>query len=91
MAAAGSPIVKPAVCPDKDAPDFDFTGSALLVDVGNGRQLIVVGNKSGVIFGFDPGRVRQDRLAAARRARVVLGGSLLGIRDRRRQHLRGEC
>ena len=43
-----------AVCPDKDAPDFDFTGSALLVDVGNGRQLIVVGNKSGVIFGFDP-------------------------------------
>jgi polyvinyl alcohol dehydrogenase (cytochrome) len=43
-----------AVCPDKDAPDFDFTGSPLLVDVGNGRQLIVVGNKSGVIFGFDP-------------------------------------
>jgi polyvinyl alcohol dehydrogenase (cytochrome) len=43
-----------AVCPDKDAPDFDFTGSALLVDVGNERQLIVVGNKSGVIFGFDP-------------------------------------
>ena len=43
-----------AVCPDKDAPDFDFTGSSLLVDVGNGRQLVVVGNKSGVIFGFDP-------------------------------------
>ena len=43
-----------AVCPDKDAPDFDFTGSSLLVDVGGGRQLIVVGNKSGVIFGFDP-------------------------------------
>jgi polyvinyl alcohol dehydrogenase (cytochrome) len=43
-----------AVCPDKDAPDFDFTGSSLLVDVGNDRQLIVVGNKTGVIFGFDP-------------------------------------
>jgi polyvinyl alcohol dehydrogenase (cytochrome) len=48
-----APNREAAACPDKDAPDFDFTGSALLVDVG-GRQLIVVGNKSGVIFGFDP-------------------------------------
>ena len=64
-----------AVCPDKDAPDFDFTGSALLVDVGNGRQLIVVGNKSGVIFGFDPdasGRIVWQR-------RVAEGSSSGGI------------
>jgi polyvinyl alcohol dehydrogenase (cytochrome) len=49
-----APNREAAACPDKDAPDFDFTGSALLVDVGDGPQLIVVGNKSGVIFGFDP-------------------------------------
>ena len=49
-----APNREPAACPDKDAPDFDFTGSALLVDVGSGRQLIVVGNKTGIIFGFDP-------------------------------------
>jgi polyvinyl alcohol dehydrogenase (cytochrome) len=64
-----------AVCPDKDAPDFDFTGSALLVDVGSGRQLIVVGNKSGVIFGFDPdasGRIVWQR-------RVAEGSSSGGI------------
>jgi polyvinyl alcohol dehydrogenase (cytochrome) len=64
-----------AVCPDKDAPDFDFTGSALLVDVGNGRQLLVVGNKSGVIFGFDPdasGRIVWQR-------RVAEGSSSGGI------------
>ena len=79
-----------AVCPDKDAPDFDFTGSALLVDVGNGRQLIVVGNKSGVVFARSR-CVRQDRLAAARRAGVVLGWSVLGIRNRRSKHLCGEC
>jgi polyvinyl alcohol dehydrogenase (cytochrome) len=48
------PSREAAACPDKDAPDFDFTGSPLLVDIGNGRQLIVVGNKTGVIFGFDP-------------------------------------
>jgi polyvinyl alcohol dehydrogenase (cytochrome) len=49
-----APNREAAACPDKDAPDFDFTGSALLVDVGGGRQLIVVGNKTGIIFGIDP-------------------------------------
>jgi len=66
---------EPAVCPDKDAPDFDFTGASLLVDVGGGRQLIVVGNKSGVIFGFDPdasGRIAWER-------RVAQGGTSGGI------------
>ena len=56
-----------AACPDKDAPDFDFTGSALLVDVGSGRQLIVVGNKTGIIFAFDPdagGRIVWERRVA---------------------------
>jgi polyvinyl alcohol dehydrogenase (cytochrome) len=64
-----------AACPDKDAPDFDFTGSPLLVDVGNGRQLIVVGNKSGVIFGFDPdasGRIVWEQ-------RVAKGSSSGGV------------
>jgi polyvinyl alcohol dehydrogenase (cytochrome) len=70
-----APNREPAVCPDKDAPDFDFTGSSLLVDVGGGRQLIVVGNKSGVIFGFDPdasGRIVWER-------RVAQGGTSGGI------------
>jgi polyvinyl alcohol dehydrogenase (cytochrome) len=64
-----------AVCPDKDAPDFDFTGSSFLVDVGGGRQLIVVGNKSGVIFGFDPdagGKIVWER-------RVAQGSSSGGV------------
>jgi len=68
-----------AVCPDKDAPDFDFTGSALLVDVGSGRQLIVVGNKSGVIFGFDPDAsgtiVWQQRVAQGSSSGGVFWGS----------------
>jgi len=70
-----SPNREPAVCPDKDAPDFDFTGSSLLVDVGGGRELIVVGNKSGVIFAFDPdasGRIVWER-------RVAQGGTSGGI------------
>ena len=64
-----------AACPDKDAPDFDFTGSPLLVDVGGGRQLIVVGNKSGVIFGFDP----DNRGKIVWQRRVANGGSGGGV------------
>ena len=64
-----------AACPDKDAPDFDFTGSPLLVDVGGGRQLIVVGNKSGIIFGFDP----DDRGKIVWQRRVANGGSGGGV------------
>lgn len=64
-----------AACPDKDAPDFDFTGSPLLVDVGGGRQLIVVGNKTGIIFAFDPdaeGKIVWER-------RVAQGSSSGGV------------
>jgi polyvinyl alcohol dehydrogenase (cytochrome) len=79
-----------AVCPDKDAPDFDFTGSPLLFapplfPVWNdpctwnlqrpGCQLIVVGNKTGIIFGFDPdasGQIVWER-------RVARGSSSGGV------------
>ena len=64
-----------AACPDADAPDFDFTGSPLLVDVGNGRQLIVVGNKSGVIFAFDP----DDSGKIVWQRRVANGGASGGV------------
>jgi len=70
-----APNREAAVCPDKDAPDFDFTGSSFLVDVGGNRQLIVVGNKSGVIFGFDPdagGKIVWER-------RVAQGSSSGGV------------
>jgi len=70
-----APNREAAACPDKDAPDFDFTGSALLVDAGNGRQLVVVGNKTGIIFGFDPdadGKIVWER-------RVAQGSSSGGV------------
>jgi polyvinyl alcohol dehydrogenase (cytochrome) len=79
------------VCPDKDAPDFDFTGSSFLVNLISsppvwtdpctwnlqrpGCQLIVVGNKAGIIFGFDPdarGKIVWER-------RVAQGSSSGGV------------
>jgi polyvinyl alcohol dehydrogenase (cytochrome) len=47
------PDRNPLLCPDAEAPDTDFANSPALVDL-NGRQIIVVGNKTGMVFAMDP-------------------------------------
>jgi polyvinyl alcohol dehydrogenase (cytochrome) len=42
-------------CPSENGPDFDFGSSALLVTAG-GRDLLVAGQKSGVVTAVDPAR-----------------------------------
>ncbi len=42
-----------AACPDAEAPDVDFSVSPVLVNAG-GRSMLVVGNKSGMVWAFDP-------------------------------------
>jgi polyvinyl alcohol dehydrogenase (cytochrome) len=41
-------------CPEKAGPDHDFGQSPILVTLANGKRLIVAGQKSGVVHGFDP-------------------------------------
>lgn len=41
-------------CPDNAGEDVDFGSSPILVDVGGGRQMLVAGQKSGVVHGLDP-------------------------------------
>lgn len=42
-------------CPKENGPDLDFGGaSAMLVTIPNGRQLVVAGQKSGVVHALDP-------------------------------------
>ena len=41
-------------CPDNHGEDVDFGSSPILVDIGNGKQMIVAGQKSGVVHGLDP-------------------------------------
>ena len=43
-------------CPDDAGPDFDFGASPVLVSMADGRDLLVVGQKSGIGFGLDPDR-----------------------------------
>jgi polyvinyl alcohol dehydrogenase (cytochrome) len=41
-------------CPPENGPDYDFGSSALLVRAPNGRQILVAGQKSGVVYALDP-------------------------------------
>jgi len=45
----------PANCPEEDGPDFDFAASPILVDLPNGRDVLVAGQKSGDAMAIDPG------------------------------------
>ena len=60
-------------CPEEDGPDFDFGASPVLVTAADGRDLIVVGQKSGVGYALDP-----DRGGAVAWRHQVGAGSLLG-------------
>jgi polyvinyl alcohol dehydrogenase (cytochrome) len=41
-------------CPSTNGPDYDFGSSALLVRAPNGKEIIVAGQKSGLVHAFDP-------------------------------------
>lgn len=62
-------------CPSEDGPDFDFGAPPILVRTANGRDMLLAGQKSGVIYGLDPdddGRILWQR-------RVGMGGFNGGI------------
>ncbi|MAT92797.1 MAG: dehydrogenase [Halioglobus sp.] len=52
-------------CPEEDGPDFDIGASPVLVSQGE-RAILVVGQKSGDVYGMDPdtGEVRWKRTLA---------------------------
>jgi polyvinyl alcohol dehydrogenase (cytochrome) len=68
-------LVEKVNCPDSDGPDFDFAASAMLVSPGNGRRVLVLGQKSGMAYGLDPDRQGQILW----QARVGEGGAIGGI------------
>lgn len=41
-------------CPIEKGPDFDYGASMILVDLANGKQVLVAGNKNGMVSGLDP-------------------------------------
>lgn len=41
-------------CPTEKGPDFDHSSSILLVDLPDGRQILVTGHKNGDVYALDP-------------------------------------
>ena len=41
-------------CPPPNGPDYDFGSSAILVRAPNGKEILVAGQKSGMVYAFDP-------------------------------------
>ncbi len=41
-------------CPDNGGPDYDFGASPILRTLPNGKQILLAGQKSGVMWAFDP-------------------------------------
>jgi polyvinyl alcohol dehydrogenase (cytochrome) len=40
--------------PDAPGPDYDFGSSVVLRDIGGGKQILLAGQKSGILWGLDP-------------------------------------
>ncbi|MBV8188721.1 MAG: PQQ-binding-like beta-propeller repeat protein [Alphaproteobacteria bacterium] len=61
-------------CPDDPGPDHDFGQSPILKTLGDGRRVLVIGQKSGVVHALDPDR--QGEILW--QVRVGKGGTLGG-------------
>jgi polyvinyl alcohol dehydrogenase (cytochrome) len=64
-----------ANCPDDAGPDHDFGSAAILVRAPNGMDVLVAGQKSGVVYALDPA----NRGKLLWEARVGKGGTNGGV------------
>ena len=62
-------------CPEENGPDYDIGASPILTSDENGRELILVGQKSGMVYALDPA----DDGALVWERRVGSGGTMGGI------------
>ena len=62
-------------CPPENGPDVDFGAGTILVKLPGGREILVAGQKNGVVYGLDPDK----RGAVLWRTRVGRGGIQGGI------------
>lgn len=63
------------VSPSERGPDFDFGSAAMMVKTPEGKDLIVAGQKSGIVYGFDPDKKGE----LVWKVRVGKGGSNGGV------------
>ncbi|WP_299081404.1 PQQ-binding-like beta-propeller repeat protein [uncultured Paraglaciecola sp.] len=62
-------------CPKEDGPDFDIGSSAMLSTQANGKQLLIIGQKSGMVYALDP----DAKGEIVWKQRVGSGGTMGGV------------
>lgn len=70
----GDSALMRANCPESEGPDFDYGSSPILITASDGRDLVLAGQKSGVMYGMRP-----DDGSIVWETRVADGGVLGGI------------
>jgi polyvinyl alcohol dehydrogenase (cytochrome) len=65
----------PANCPAKQGPDSDFGSSPILRKLPDGKRVLLVAQKSGIVFGLDP----DDKGKILWQTRIGSGGPLGGV------------
>jgi polyvinyl alcohol dehydrogenase (cytochrome) len=68
------PTANGANCPSPVGPDADFGASPILLTLPGGKDVVLAGQKSGTVYGFDP-----DNGKILWRTQVGAGGPLGGI------------
>lgn len=63
-----------ANCPEENGPDFDFSAPSILLKLENRKDILVAGQKSGIVYGINP-----DNGAIVWQSRVGRGGVQGGI------------
>jgi len=71
----GGCVRRTANCPEEDGPDFDIGASVVLTQHRSGKELLLVGQKSGMVFAMDPDQ--QGKILW--RQRVGRGGTMGGV------------
>jgi polyvinyl alcohol dehydrogenase (cytochrome) len=70
-------------CPEENGPDYDFGSSAILTRLPDGRDILLAGQKSGMVYALDPGRkgeiVWQVRIASPGPTSATSVGVLWGM------------
>src|SRR5579871_1530188 len=76
-------------CPGEDGPDYDFGSSAILTQLPDGRDILLAGQKSGMVYAFDPANkgevVWQVRIASPGPGVATSVGVLWGMATDGRQ------
>src|SRR5579871_873059 len=65
-------------CPDANGPDHDFGQPPILVNLAGGKRALVIGQKSGMVHGVDPGQKGRSLWQTQAGPGSALGGSQWG-------------